>query len=352
MTEIQHYATDLSTAEPQLRTISTGEAPDQPSAPFGGTPWDDGSAMGPRADEVIEEGMRDREVHAALERRRLRGLPRRGEEARMRPPDSDFWVKFGDMFVFVEEHYDILIVQDGLTTTSNLDTMLSLQFRRESEFDVAPEYRTGMINSETFPDHCSGCPKLLGIMRRKGHEIKANANWDTIDHQALKVYEKITNIINEHLRNYMPTSNIERVQIDAYRTEIVDERGIRSQLRRMTSLTREAHEETATQLRLQRTMDLIEEGPANKDDDIEILTLEERTADRMQREEYFRVARTDIQRLMRRMTLLPGSHRNFELLDRATTNLKEPKEESSEREDNIWWRGVNEVLSFRPFRRT
>jgi hypothetical protein len=102
----------------------------------------------PPADEAILEGMSDREIHAARERRRLRGLPHRGDGVLMRPPLSDFWVKDGDLFVFVEEHYDIVVGQRGLLTVSRLKTTLSLQFKREDDFAVVPEYRKGMLNSK------------------------------------------------------------------------------------------------------------------------------------------------------------------------------------------------------------
>jgi hypothetical protein len=150
----------------------------------------------------------------------------------------------------------------------------------------------------------------------------------------------------------MPESYIEKVTIDANRTEIRrDQRGILSQLDRTTSIIREAHEETPFRLRLRQETNLTEKGPANKDDDLEPLTPEEQTADRLRREEYLRMARTDIQRIIRERARVAGANPNLEL-DRATTNLLEPIQQSSEKEDSIWWRGVNEVLNFRPFRRT
>lgn len=111
------------------------------------------------ADEAVEEGMTDREIHAALERRRLRGLPERGDDILMRPPLSDFWVKDGDMFVMVGERYNFDIRQWDLFTKSKLVTTLSLQFKREDAFNVVPEYRKGMLSSKNDP-HRSGLSRV------------------------------------------------------------------------------------------------------------------------------------------------------------------------------------------------
>jgi len=98
-------------------------------------------------DEIILPGMTEREVHAAQERRRLRGLERRREVYRiMLPQPQDFWVKRRKYFGKMIEYYHLLIVQDGLVTTSKLKTFLVLDCRHEDKFERAPEHRTGKLN--------------------------------------------------------------------------------------------------------------------------------------------------------------------------------------------------------------
>jgi len=162
------------------------------------------------------------------------------------------------------------------------------------------------------------------------------------DREALEAFAKIKGIIGEHVKSYMPTSSTEKVTIEAFPNTIDrDDRGIRSLLRRSTTIMRRAYEDQKSVI-LRRETNLTEEGPAYKDSDYDYSAPEEQTAGRLRREGHVQAARADIQLLMRNC--------NF-VLDRATTNLLEPIRLPGGDGDNIWWRGVDEILNYNPFRR-
>lgn len=121
-------------------------------------------------DEAILPRMTGRQIHAARERQRLRGLPRKTRSCTMLPQPQNFWVKHGKYFGNMIEFYDLLIVQEGLVTTSKLKNWVLVDFKHRDTFLVPPEYRTGKTPNKCLPSNCAlteHCPRSRGCRTRR-----------------------------------------------------------------------------------------------------------------------------------------------------------------------------------------
>jgi hypothetical protein len=69
----------------------------------------------------------------------------------MLPQPQNFWVKHGKYFANMIEFYDLLVVQEGLVTTSKLKTWVILDFKHKDSFEEPPEHRTGKSSEIQSP---------------------------------------------------------------------------------------------------------------------------------------------------------------------------------------------------------
>jgi len=226
-------------------------------------------------------GMTHREIHAARERRRLRGQKRTEIRVASTRPKSttSYSVRYQNHIATVSEDHRVRVEQDGLTTTSVLTIVLSIRFREMVSFSEPQEYRT--------------------------------------DQEARNAFENAHNRYTAAMEIFLPgrTRQITANDEEIWLTEEENERGIRTTLNKQLSILKLGWLEPQS-ASLTREVRLVEEGPAYADGDLQTLPRPE------ERRENWRQSHAEIWRYIEYFrTALRDSHQLG--LDRATTNIME-----------------------------
>ena len=103
-------------------------------------------------DDAVLPGMTNREIHAARERRRVRGRERTYIRMAKTWPryTPSYCVRYKNHLDTVSEDHLLYVKQDGVVTTSVLTTVLSIRFQQMDSFPEPPEYRTDREAMKAF----------------------------------------------------------------------------------------------------------------------------------------------------------------------------------------------------------